>query len=128
MCARGVRVAPNREPAQERPVLALRDQDRRVRVAAQRLEEAALVAGAPPLPGDADQPALRLAAHGLCEPRQLLGVGRIGVADRVAHYRTTTEPPPRRGSPAAASEPSSRISTAETPPKKRFRSRQRTTA
>ena len=58
--ARRVRVAPDREAADERPVAALRDEDRRVRIAAQRLEEAALIAGAPPLAGDADQPALGL--------------------------------------------------------------------
>ena len=122
-----MRVAPDGEAADERPVVVLRDEDGRVRVAAQGLEEAALVPGAPPLAGDADEPALRLRAHRVGEPGQLLRIGRIGVPDLEAHASTTTAAPPRRGSPAPASEPSSRISTAETPPKKRFRWRQRTT-
>ena len=42
--ARRMRVAADREPADERPVVALRDEDGRVRIAAQRLEVAALVA------------------------------------------------------------------------------------
>jgi len=65
--------------------------------------------------------------HLVGEPGQLLGVGRLGVANLKAHACTTTAAPPRRGSPAPASEPSCRISTAETPPKNRFRARQRTT-
>src|SRR5439155_17436038 len=125
--ARGMWVAPDGEAADERPVVVLRDEDGRVRVAAQGLEEAALVPGAPPLAGDADEPALRLRTHRVGEPGQLLRIGRIGVPDLEAHASTTTAAPPRRGSPAPASEPSSRISTAETPPKKRFRWRQRTT-
>src|SRR5262249_44814568 len=113
--------------ADERLVVALGDEDGRVRIPAQRLEEAAFVARAPPLARDADQPAFGLGAHGVGEPRQLLGVRRLRVADLETHACTTTAAPPRRGSPAPASEPSSRISTAETPPKKRFRARQRTT-
>ena len=56
-------VAPDREAPDERPVVPLRDEDGRVPIPAQRLEEAALVARAPPLAGDADQPALRLGTH-----------------------------------------------------------------
>src|SRR5581483_11659158 len=93
--ARRVRVAADREPADERPILPLRDVDRGVRVAAQGLEEAALVTGTPPLAGDADQPALRLGAHGVGETRQLLRIGRVGVSNPEIHYATTTAPPPR---------------------------------
>src|SRR4029077_1144205 len=98
-----------------------------VGIAPQRLEEPALVAGAPPLAGDADQPAFRFGAYRFGQPRQLIRVRRVGVTDPEAHAPTSTEAPPRRGSPAAASEPSSPISNAETPPKKRFGARQRTT-
>jgi len=127
MGARGMRVAPDREAADERPVAALRHEDGGVWVATDRLEEAPLVSRAPPLAGDADQPALRLGAHSVRETGQLLRVGGIGVTDPEAHASTTTAAPPLRGSPAPASEPSSRISTAETPPKKRLCCRQRTT-
>src|SRR5215472_9852257 len=127
MRARRVRVAPDREPAEERSDLVLCDEDRRMRVPPQRLEVAALVARAAPFARDADQPALRFGADRGGESCQLLGVGGVRVPDPVVHPSTTTAPPPRRGSPAAASAPSSPASTAETPPKNRFFARQRTT-
>ena len=77
------------------PSLALRDEDGSVRVAPQRLQIPPLVADAAPLAVGRDQPRLRLAAHRLREPRQLLGVRRIGLAhdERDAQRRR----PPRRG-------------------------------
>ena len=74
MRARRMGITPDREPSDERAVVTLGDQDGRVRVPPQRLEEAALVAGAPPLARDADQPAFRLGAYRFGQPGQLLGV------------------------------------------------------
>src|SRR6266404_37345 len=117
MRARGMRVAREREPADQLPVRTLGDEDRRVRETPHRFQISALVADRPPLAVGGDEPSLRLAAHVLREPRQFLRiVGMRGTHDEVTHA-TTTPAPPRRGSPAAASAPSARTSTALTPPK-----------
>ena len=80
-----MRVAADGEAADDLAVVPLGDENRSVRIAAQRLQVPALVGGAPPLPGDADKPALRLGAHGIGELRELLGVGRVGLPDAEVH-------------------------------------------
>ncbi len=63
----------------------------------------------------------------LATPSPSRGGGIVAAAvERLAHA-TTIPSPPRRGSPAAEYVPSDLRSTAETPPKKRFRPAQRTT-
>ena len=109
-----VRVAGDREAADDRAVV-LRDEDRRVGVALQRAQVAALVGDAAPAVR-VQQPALRLAADRRGELDERRGV--VGRAGRIETRHSTTIPwPPRRGSPAAASVPSARRSTAATPPK-----------
>src|SRR5262249_30472908 len=74
-----------------------------------------------------DQPALGLGADLLRECDERRGVARPRVPDdEGAHAPTTTPAPPRRGSPAAARLPSSRRSTAATPPQNRLRRHQPT--
>src|SRR5579862_452419 len=119
--ARRMRVARHRQPADQGPVRTLGDEHRGVRVAAHRLQIAPLVANGSPLAVRGDEPRLRLAAHLLGQPRQLLRVAGVRPAhDEPAAHATTMPAPPRLGSPAAASVPSARTSTALAPPKNRF--------
>ena len=117
--ARGMRVAGEREPADEPAARRLGHQHARVRGTTRRSNVAPLVAdGAPAALGQ--QPAARLCRHSLRERDEPLCVARLRAPDAVVHAETTTPAPPRRGSPAAASVPSASRSTADTPPKKRF--------
>src|SRR5436309_2701505 len=119
-----VRVARDREPADD-PLRRLRDEDGGMRRAADRAEIAPFGGRPTPVAGG-DQPALGLCADGARERDELCGVTRCSPPDRELVHSTTTPSPPRRGSPAAARAPSARNSTADAPPKKRFRLRQRT--
>src|SRR5579864_688684 len=116
----GMRVACDREAPDQRAVLALRDEDGRVRVSPYCLQVSPLVADRAPLAVRADQPRLRLAAHLLRETRQALRIAGFCAADDEVAHATTMPAPPRLGSPAAASSPSARTSTALTPPKYKF--------
>ena len=109
--ARRVLVTRDRQAPDDEPVV-LGDEDRRVRIAADRAQVAPLVGGVPPAVCR-HEPALRLGADRVAERLQALRVGRLGAAD---DHSTTTPAPPRRGSPAAASLPSSSV-TAAAPPK-----------
>ena len=98
-------------------------------IAPDRLQIPALVPDRAPV-ARRDQPAARLAAHLAAERHErgrVPGLRRPDPPGR-AHAPTTIPWPPRRESPAAASVPSARSSTAATPPKNRFRRRQRVTA
>ena len=102
MAARGIRVAGEREPADDR-VAVLDDIDRRVGVPLQRTQVAALLGDAAPAVR-AQQPPALFAADRVAEldqRRRVLGPRR---PDHDAH--TTIPWPPRRGSPAASSVPS----------------------
>src|SRR5262249_25600937 len=102
----------------------LDDEDGGVRVPMHGLQVAPLVRDRAPVRRGED-PAPLLAPDLFGERDERRRVVRL----RTANDHVTTMPaPPRRGSPAAASEPSARRSTAETPPKNRFRSPQRTTS
>ena len=125
--ARRVRVARDREAADEPPVGGLGDEDRGVVEPPERLQVAPLLARAAPRAAR-EEPALGLARRPPRERDERLRVGRLGPADVSAAHSTTMPAPPRRGSPAAASVPSARTSTAAAPPKKRLRFRQRTTS
>src|SRR6185312_15541324 len=121
-CRMGV---PREGEAPDDPVVVQRDEHRSVGMTTDRLQVAALVGnGSPRL--RRQEPATGLAADGGCEGNELRRVRPLGVPDR--DHGTTTPCPPRRGSPAAPSTPFARRSTAETPPKKRFRSDQRRTS
>src|SRR5207253_5371676 len=111
----------SREAADDDAVV-FRDEDRRVRVAPDRSQVAALVDDVAPAVGR-HEPSLRLGADGVAELLEALRVGRLRAAD---DHSTTTPAPPRRGSPAAASFPPSSV-TAAAPPKKRLRRRHRVT-
>src|SRR5436190_12301696 len=117
MPARRMLVTRDREAADDRPVLCLRYEDRRVRIAPDRTQVAPLVADVPPAVRRRE-PSLGLRRDIVAERLQRLSVPRVRGADDEAHC-TTTPAPPRRGSPAAASSPPT-ISTAAAPPKYRF--------
>ena len=80
MVARGVRVAADREPADD-PLRGFRDEHGGVRVAAERAEVAALLVHAPPV-GGRDQPAAGLGADLVRERDERRGVAGLGGADR----------------------------------------------
>src|SRR5690242_5188103 len=112
-------VARDREPPDDRAVVALGHHHRCVRIAAYGPQVPQHIADRAPLAVGGDQPRLGLGADNLGEARQLLRVlGTRGADDEV--QGTTTPAPPRRGSPAAASSPRSNTSTALAPPKKTF--------
>ena len=105
MAARRVRVARDREPADD-PVVRLRDEDGGVRVPAHGPQVAALVRrpSASGCPRSASPPAPSRPPRRARPARRRPRAGRAG---RMTLAHSTTIPcPPRRGSPAAASEPS----------------------
>src|SRR5438552_7763120 len=104
-------VTCDREAADDDPVV-LRDEDCRVRIAADRAQLAALVGDVAPAVRR-HEPAFRLRPDGVAKVLEALRVGRLCPAD---DHSTTTPAPPRRGSPAAASWPSCSV-TAAAPPK-----------
>ena len=115
MLARGMRVAHQREPADELAAFELGDEERRVGVALERADVAALVARAAPA-RIGEQPALLLGG----DRRRELDERRAspGTAFRTRNAQLTSTPaPPRRGSPAAASVPSG----STRPPRRRRR-------
>ena len=108
VAARAVRVARDREPADDRAVV-VGDEDGGIRVPAERAQVAALLPDAAPAVR-VEQPGLGLAADRGAELDERRRVLRARRADLDRHP-TTMPWPPRRGSPAAASVPSGRRST-----------------
>ncbi len=118
MGARGVWIAGEREPADD-PVAVDGDEHRRVGVAAHRLQVAALVrdADATSRSSSSQSPGSppTAAASATSSDASVGSAGRIAIIGRPRRARRVADPRLLRGSP------SGRRSTAETPPKNRFR-------